>query len=238
MRILILLSLITLVSCNLISKSNSEVETFPAENLKGTWQYETSKKWVHLSNIDSGITFTRCEGKFSQQYNIDGNVLLEEDGTGYWNIADEHTLYRDSGNAKKVDSKPYFSFGNIDITIGNNEIEVLNTIIETTDFCTNISKSDQVSVDIYAEDHSQFTFEITFYSNDIQGNHSVELGQVYGYVTWIDVSNTTHIEWLDSGTIECAFSAESNLLCNIDAKLILSGEFKGDFEIDEIYLPN
>jgi len=243
LRVLILIILMLLSACSDGGRKSSQDSMVSNSDLTGTWLSDSSDslgRWFHISGESENLVVTHCYAKLSENYTRENNLIIEESGRGYWYIKDENNLYKGGGEvtARKIDSEGYYSFGNLTVTIGNSEYSILNTSINTSEFCWQQLSDDGLYFNIYAEDHANFKMEVRLYSPEFIGTYAVELGEAYVRVTWNDSSNDVHIEWFESGGLECSVTPDDSVLCNIDGELILSGPIEGQFVIDKQYITN
>ena len=238
LRISILFTFFLLIACD--NKSSSiEQSAIPNEKLTGTWLYgePLSEDTFHISANEDSIVLTRCWGKYADAYIIENDVLIKESGADYfsWRIEDENTLHRgNEQTAVKIDNGQYFDFGELSVQISEGVPTPIDTAFKTSEFCSRVYNG---SIKVYAEDYDALYMELSVTSgNGILGTHTVEFGELSARVSWENRVTGLHNEWLESGTLECALTAEENLQCQINGLLILSGNLVVDFTINKKYL--
>lgn len=235
-RILGLSASICLTACDQSNSNNITPEAIQNNKLTGTWVYvepDGFNKTFHLSGREDLIVKTNCNGDELNLINNQNNMLIEESEIEFWSIKDTESLTQGNLLASKLDDENNFSFGSMSISIGASDPAVLNTNIDTTSFCSEISKD---IIDIYVKDRSDIEVKLSLTNSNLIGSNSVELGEMSTRFTWKDVASNTHIEWLESGTLNCSFDVDNNLNCTVDGTLMLSGSLSAEFTILEKHL--
>lgn len=208
--------------------------------LTGTWSsenYDYSRKWFHIFGEGEALTVTGCSSQYRQSFSREDDLLVGEPGAGYWHVVSEGTLHTGNGEitAVKVDSKPYFSFGDLNITIGDSELTALNTYVETSEICWIQPAGLGGGFVLYAKDDSSFSLHVHLYGAELVGEHNTENGAAYIGVTWNSPNDQPHVEWFESGGLECSYTDDESILCDVDGELVLSGSIKGQLFIDSKY---
>lgn len=236
-RIITVCTFIFLSACDQSNNTGATQETISSNKLTGTWAYKESNdviKTFHLAGSEDSIIKTDCSSKNLSLFHNQNNILLEESGREYWNIKDTESLYRGNEVAVKLDSEETLTFGTLSIKIGESDPNIFNTIVDTTNFCSELNQN---NINIYVKDNNDFKATLLLTNSNIIGSNSVELGELLTQFIWKDRATKSHIEWLDSGTLNCSFSIDNDLVCKLEGVLVLSGSFIANFTILEKHLP-